>query len=311
MRKITSLFYRLILSIVDSTPKSNLTHFLNLFYTHILSVIYRIHHKSYFKIIKIQNKFINSFIKIEVDKNEIRDLFEKLFPYETENELIRVGSEIDGGYLIPNDDLKSIGACFSPGVGNKWNFEEKCYELGIKKIFLADASVNLSFPNSDFIFTKKFIGYKNKNKNFMTMEEWFKKSGLNENTDLLLQMDIEGREFEVINNIDEKLLKKFRIIVIEFHFLSKLWEKSFFKEAEKTFKKLLKNHIVVHIHPNNYGRTFINKEIKINETLEFTFIRKDRVKTKRYAKRFPHKLDRDNSKKMEKLILSKNLYKQN
>jgi len=46
-----------------------------------------------------------------------------LRPYTTDKELIRLGAEKDGGYLIPND-LAGIEACFSPGVGNEFNFEK-------------------------------------------------------------------------------------------------------------------------------------------------------------------------------------------
>ena len=54
---------------------------------------------------------------------------------------IRIGSENDGGYLIP-DDLYDIGACYSPGVDVNVSFEK---ELLISKNInshLADFSVN-------------------------------------------------------------------------------------------------------------------------------------------------------------------------
>ena len=39
------------------------------------------------------------------------------------HDLIRVGSTNDGGYLIPNI-LNEIDYCFSPGIGNKFEFEK-------------------------------------------------------------------------------------------------------------------------------------------------------------------------------------------
>jgi len=45
-----------------------------------------------------------------------------LKPMQTNYELIRIGSDTDGGYLIPND-LKGIDTCFSPGVSTTSDFE--------------------------------------------------------------------------------------------------------------------------------------------------------------------------------------------
>ena len=44
----------------------------------------------------------------------------KPIPYE----LVRVGGDADGAYLIPND-LEGVQACFSPGVANFKNFEDE------------------------------------------------------------------------------------------------------------------------------------------------------------------------------------------
>ena len=42
-------------------------------------------------------------------------LIEEIRPDTTDKPLIRLGSEADGGYLVP-DDLEGIVACFSPDV---------------------------------------------------------------------------------------------------------------------------------------------------------------------------------------------------
>ena len=55
-------------------------------------------------------------------------------------DLIRIGGEGDGGYLIPNV-FDKISYCFSPGVDYTANFEKELSEkFGIKS-FMADASV--------------------------------------------------------------------------------------------------------------------------------------------------------------------------
>ncbi len=226
------------------------------------------------------------------DKKRILLLIKKLKPIETQFELIRLGGEGDGGYLVP-DDLGEIEACYSPGVGNSVSFEKDCADRGMK-IYLADASVDSPLnghPNFNFI--KKFLGNRN-NKEFITLESWISSTNTSNNLDLLLQMDIEGYEYEVLLSSSENLLKRFRIIIIEFHDLHKLQEKEYYRYAKKAFDKLTKNHYCLHIHPNNSNSIKIVNGIEIPPVAEFTFIRKDRVNTITENTDFPHPLDEDN-----------------
>lgn len=48
-------------------------------------------------------------------KENIADFLTKIRPESQVKELIRVGSNHDGGYLVPND-LEDIKYCYSPGV---------------------------------------------------------------------------------------------------------------------------------------------------------------------------------------------------
>lgn len=228
----------------------------------------------------------------KIKEPDFRGLVISLRPKQTDKKLIRLGGESDGGYLVPND-LQNIKACFSAGVGEVSNFEYECAELGMQ-IFMADATVN--FPAIDdnrFNFIKKFIGNKNED-DYIAMEEWIKESKIDSFGDLLLQMDIEGAEYEVLNSVSNTTFKKFRIIIVEFHNLHLLPNKDFYREANSAFKKILKNHICVHIHPNNSCDSRIIRGIEIPEAAEFTFIRMDRVKIIGNATEFPHLLDRDN-----------------
>ncbi len=224
--------------------------------------------------------------------DDIFHLISILKPLKTDKKLIRVGGERDGGYLIP-DDLKGIRACFSPGVGNLSDFELECAENGME-VFMADASVNgPAVKDRRFHFAKKYLGNKTRGE-FITLKKWIKDSKMVNSDDLLLQMDIEGHEFAVLNSTSEKVLKQFRIIVTEFHGLDLLSDPIYYHKAKKSFKKLLKNHFCVHIHPNNCCGIRTVKGIEVPAVVEFTFIRKNRVKTFGNVESFPHPLDRDN-----------------
>src|SRR3954447_581511 len=119
-----------------------------------------------------------------------------LRPVDCEKGLIRIGGEADGGYLLP-DDLEGIEYCFSPGVGMISDFENHLSTLHIQS-FLADYSVESPpVQNPDFVFDQKFLGA-NDSDIFMPLNSWKEKYLKNYSRDLLLQMDIEGFEYEVI-----------------------------------------------------------------------------------------------------------------
>ncbi len=227
------------------------------------------------------------------DKNELQSFLNKLKPISCGKELIRLGPEGDGGYLVP-DDLVEIKACFSPGVDRISGFERDCANIGMN-VFLADNSVEKP-PESHklFQFTKKYLGVTT-NDDFMTLDDWVASSIPESQDDLLLQIDIEGSEYEVFLGVSDQLLKRFRIIVAEFHHLDQLWNKPFFKLTSRVFDKLLQTHSCVHNHPNNCcGSKKIGK-IEIPLVTELTFLRNDRVNNSSFINAFPHPLDCDNT----------------
>lgn len=241
----------------------------------------------------LKNYLLSKGIHIEkcTPKDSIIDLIKSLQPYQTDKELIRLGNKGDGGYLVPND-LVGIRACFSPGVGALCSFEENCLKYGMK-VFLADNSVDgPPIRNEEFNFIKKFVGPITTN-DHITMNDWINTNIQENSADLLLQMDIEGDEYYSIINMTETLLKRFRIIIIEFHELHQLANKAFFNMANIVFKKILNHHVCVHIHPNNYFKIMNICGIEIPRLAEFTFLRKDRIVNMRPATIFPHPLDVD------------------
>ena len=140
--------------------------------------------------------------------------FEKLKIFDTGHELIRVGPDSDGGYILP-DILDQIDYCFSPGVGHTCEFEKQISAKNIE-CFLADKSID-SPPDKSFKFNfiKKNLNSFIDNTN-ITLDSWVN-NYTKTNTNLLLQMDIEGGEIDVILNSSIETLKKFKIILIEFH----------------------------------------------------------------------------------------------
>ena len=112
---------------------------------------------------------------------------------------------------------------------------------------------------------------------------------------MLLQMDIEGYEYDAFDAMSEQFLSRFRIVIIELHSLYKFWEPEFYNRFVKLRDKLFSHHICVHLHPNNCCGIFTFKGVKIPRALEITLIKKDKVTLSTPAQQFPHNLDQDNT----------------
>jgi len=232
---------------------------------------------------------------------KLMDFIQKVKPVSTQLKLIRVGGPGDGGYLLP-DDLDEIRTCFSPGVSNTANFELELANLGID-CFLADFSVEKApITHPRFDFEKKFIG-PSESEIFITLEGWMIEKGL-QGADSILQMDIEGAEYASILATPQEAIKKFRIIVIEFHAMDDLLDPKVFPFISATFDKLLQDFKVVHIHPNNASDSIRYMGVNIWPTMEFTFLRKDRILKTTSRTDFPHDLDFDNAPNKRNCVLS-------
>jgi len=234
----------------------------------------------------------NTFPTGATSASDLSALLGRLRPMSPRQGLIRMGPHGDGGYLVP-DDLAGIDALFSPGVNEVSGFELACANRGMK-VFLADRSVDRP-PDSHalFHFTKKFVGVTS-NDSFMTMDHWVDESLPGGVSDLLLQIDIEGFEYETFLAMSDRLMRRFRIIVAEFHSLDELFGKHFFRLASRSFDKILQTHACVHIHPNNCCRLVRSRGMAIPRVAEFTFLRRDRLGEAQPATVFPHPLDCDN-----------------
>lgn len=226
-------------------------------------------------------------------KNELKEVISLMHPIKSGFDLIRIGGNNDGGYLVPND-LNGVAACFSPGVDNTASFEEEFIKITGAPCFLADFSVDQSPVLSPQIsFQKKFLGTKNTDK-FIRLETWVEENSQSESADYLLQMDIEGAEFEVILDTPNAILNRFRIIVLELHNMDRMFGRKYLNLVERTMRKLGENFDVVHLHPNNGRRFFSRGEICIPKVIEMTLLRKDRVLEHGYISGLPHPLDQPN-----------------
>ena len=252
-----------------------------------------------------------------MNKNYITEKFNYLVPLKVD--LIRVGMNMDGGYVLGKNELNKIEYIISLGMGserNNWSFEKeylkinqnikitfydhtvsaKNYLLNILRIFrrliklrykIKDLtemvkhffSYIILLNSSQILHEKQKILQKPKKRNETNVEEIFKNTSFN---NILLKVDIEGSEYEIIDQIVDSS-HKILSLIIEFHEVDK------YEDIFEDKIKLLKSKFeIIHIHGNN--NTGIQK-INLPKTLEITFVNKENYKdhNKEFRYDFPVK----------------------
>lgn len=241
---------------------------------------------------------------LDIDSTEAWKAFEILIPKKSPKPLIRLGSALDGGYLLP-DDLTGISRCLSPGVNNFKSFED---DLAIKhniKCDLVDASSDVNCFSTQLIdgmqtFHPQWLDT-NDSSDSLSIAQWISMHS-RDRDDFLLQIDIEGAEYRNLLSTDDQDLGRFRILILELHRVAAAFTRPriFYEIMKPLLAKLDRQFICVHAHPNN-ALGFTKPQalgFDVPRLLEVTFLRRDRFPGRSgdrpAAVSLPHPLDSTN-----------------
>jgi hypothetical protein len=181
--------------------------------------------------------------------------------------IARFGDYGDGGYVIV-DDLGKSDVLFSIGIGDNVSFDQKC-EIRLSKVVLVDHTVPNFFPPvGNFEIIREPLVPGRASKLGVTIEELLEQHS--EAEDYLLKIDIEGDEWEILNELESSDLLKFRQIIMEFHGLNE-----FVKLDQKlsVLQKLAVTHSPIVVHANNQGTHRLINGSFIPDVLEVTWVR--------------------------------------
>lgn len=219
----------------------------------------------------------------------IKTFFDLLRPVITSEQLVRIGGDGDGGYLVP-DALDGIASVISPGVGPSSSFELEFARRGIECL-LFDGTVECPPDSHENIrFFKEMLG-NDSSKGERKLDE-IVDSLCAPKGDLLLQMDIEGAEWSVLPSTGTATWQRFRIAIVEFHDVgSVLSSMTRTKEAIELFQRIRGTHDVVHFHANNCGGARTFGGLRIPNVFEVTFLRSDCHSHRGEIATLPHVLD--------------------
>ncbi len=222
------------------------------------------------------------------------------------NNLIRLGSFNDGGYIVCESDINDSDLLLSFGINDDWSFEKNFLEKKNIHCYAFDGSLSKKFWIKNFISAltklefnnlKKYIDFKNffknkkifikkyvsnlQNENHITLSEILD-TFCSEFNKIFLKIDIEGSEYRIL---DEIIKNSHRItsLVIEFHDT----DLNFHKIEQFIDKFSLK---VIHVHANNYAET----NYALNPSaIEVTF---SRNYINQLVQNLPNSLDNPNDK---------------
>lgn len=175
--------------------------------------------------------------------------------YDINNKL-RIGSNYDGGYIII-DNLCNYDVLLSCGIANDDTFEHYFVNKHNTKCFAFDGTINnipREHPNINFIKTN--IG--------ITSNTTDMKYLINKYNNIFLKMDIEGSEYDWINNLSNIEINKFKQICIEFHLDHECSNHISLSNKLKAIKRIADTHYCVHFHGNNWRSTTLIGEKIIN-----------------------------------------------
>lgn len=194
---------------------------------------------------------------------------------EGRKELMRIGRNHDGGYIMLNDFSKDMHA-YSFGIDEDVSWDEQIASLG-PKVFMFDHTIPcLPFNVEGGEFYRIGIsGVDDEEENTLSMLTILEKRGDLNNKNLILKMDVEGAEWDFILETPSEIIENFVQITLEFHSLFE-WNKQ--EKILTALTKLNRTHQVIWVHGNNAGDVYAANGLVLPELIEATFASRKKYK---------------------------------
>jgi len=206
-----------------------------------------------------------------------------LQPFDCQN-LIRLGKNNDGGYLVNKLDVLETKTLISLGVGSDWSFERDFSFLSNCDVEAYDASVDANLPALQAFFSNN---RKLHTRNIGVEVDDIRLEDILTKPNLFLKCDIEGQEYTLLNTLIQNS-ESFLGLVIEFHSIN---EKDHYDQMLNFIGKMRQK--LIHLHVNNY---FYYKTEKgpVPDILELTFTSNSNI-IYNADRTLPHVLDMPNN----------------
>ena len=253
------------------------------------------------------------------------DFFDKLRIFSTNHTLKRYGNDSDGGYVAPKEIINSLDYLISIGVEDNISFELDLMSVNKNlQTILVDGTIKNFTPPDKVRLINKNLSLKNDDDR-ITLEEILTDI---DSENIALQIDIEFDEWEIFDNLPKEILKKFKLIIIELHFVfieeevllnsqnltpyfnrfySNTYKKinrMLIKKYDNVLTKFLVDFSIIHLHANNSLKLINYEGIAFPPLLEVTFLNNSEIKkSDLYSGELPiNNLDLPNKKDRDDLF---------
>ena len=183
--------------------------------------------------------------------------------------LKRFGSLGDGGYIML-DDLSDSDFLISAGIGDNISFENALSKYVSGGVAVDHTVPGFQSPTANFrIVLKKLTAVPEDNS--VTLRQLIQDSP---SYDYILKLDIEGDEWVVLDTLLSADLKKFRQIIIEFHWLHSISDFAQFQLIYSVLRRLNLSHAIISASANNWGACGIVGGYELPDVIEVTYARR-------------------------------------
>lgn len=235
----------------------------------------------------------------------MKGILPSFLKFKSASDLVRVGRDFDGGYLISQSDIDASEYLIGMGINDDWSFERDFLKIKEMPLVAYDASISKTiflkkiiksffridnptillhwikvYSSYKTFFTgnrshiKKFVGL-NASGLHCSMNEVLKKAASNK---LFIKIDIDCSEYRILETLI-KNKEKICGIAIEFHDCD-----TRLNEIKNFVENIGLN--LVHVHANNWAP--IRTDDSLPTVLELTFSKHADVKDQAYL---PHEYD--------------------
>jgi len=230
------------------------------------------------------------------------------FSIKQATDLVRIGRDFDGGYLVSKLDIEKTDLLIGLGICDDWSFEEHFVLQNDVEVVAYDASVNFRFwlkrvlietiKNPFNLYAlkkyfsykvffkgkrkpiKKFVGLNSTDSIHCTLADVLDET---KSENIFLKIDVEGSEYRFLHDIvanEERITG----VVIELHDVD-----IHLNEIENFINRFSLN--LVHVHANNFAPIRADDDLPL--VLELTF---SKHSNNFKEPELPHNLDMPNNK---------------
>lgn len=214
---------------------------------------------------------------------------------------IRLGDAGDGGYVCL-DDFEGLACGFSFGVNDNDTWDLQMAQRGLRVLQFDHTVARAPSSHPLLVFHKTRIAAAPA-PGCATLPALIAENTGAGAPDILLKCDIEGDEWDMIDQCPAETLERCAQILIEFHDLDQLAQERFRARAERVFAKIDASFFLAHVHANNCTPLCNVANIALPSTVEMTFVNRARCGARASDELFPTALDAPNNPSLPDIYL--------